>query len=160
MSHFERLESARHCRWVDEVVPEAPWIIDAEFLERFQIDYVAHDEDPYAGYEGSEDIYGLVKELGACLTHTLLHMVVYSNIIFIAFPSGKFLPTRRTPGISTSELIERLVVRYRVGDFDGKLEKIGHGELSARGSQYDDSRPASRQGLAPPSVLSPLKSDS
>lgn len=65
LSHFERLESARHCRWVDEVVPEAPWIIDAEFLDRFQIDYVAHDEDPYAGYEGSEDIYGLVKDLGA-----------------------------------------------------------------------------------------------
>ena len=59
---------------------------------------------------------------------------------------GKFLPTRRTPGISTSHLLERLVSRYRLGDFDGKLEKIGHGELSARGSQYDDSRPASRMG--------------
>lgn len=79
---------------------------------------------------------------------------------------GKFLPTRRTPGISTSELIERLVVRYRVGDFDGKLEKIGHGELSARGSQYDDSRPnsrpPSRQGLALPRMTStsPLKTES
>ena len=24
----------RHCRWVDEVVPDAPWVIDAEFIEK------------------------------------------------------------------------------------------------------------------------------
>lgn len=34
MSHAERCESVRHCRWVDEVVPDAPWVIDQEFLEK------------------------------------------------------------------------------------------------------------------------------
>ncbi|KAF8316335.1 Nucleotidylyl transferase [Clavulina sp. PMI_390] len=126
LSHYERLESVRHCRWVDEVVPEAPWVIDEEFVERHGIDYVAHDEEPYADASGSGDIYGFLKR------------------------AGKFLPTRRTPGISTSHLLERLVSRYRLGDFDGKLEKIGHGELSARGSVYDDSRPASRMSSRPP----------
>lgn len=29
-----RCESVRHCRWVDEVVPEAPWVIDAAFIEK------------------------------------------------------------------------------------------------------------------------------
>lgn len=58
-----RLEAARHCRWVDEVVAEAPWVIDEDFLEKYQIDYVAHDENPYAGL-GQEDVYALVKSQG------------------------------------------------------------------------------------------------
>ncbi|KAF8335801.1 uncharacterized protein EI90DRAFT_3047163 [Cantharellus anzutake] len=116
MSHFERLESVRHCRWVDEVVPEAPWVLDNSFLEKHTIDYVAHDEDPYAGSGGTKDIYQFIKD------------------------QGKFLPTQRTPGISTSDVIERFVVYYRQGEFDDKLEKMGRGELRARESQHGDSR--------------------
>lgn len=52
--------------------------------------------------------------------------------------TGKFLPTRRTPGVSTSELLERIVLKYRMRDFDSKLEKMGHAELKAAGSDYDD----------------------
>ncbi|KAL0573334.1 choline-phosphate cytidylyltransferase [Marasmius crinis-equi] len=118
MTHAERLEAARHCRWVDEVVGEAPWIIDQAFLDKYQIDYVAHDEDPYVA-EGHEDVYTLVKS------------------------QGKFIPTRRTPGVSTSELLERIVAGYRRRDFDEKLHKMGRDELRAEGSDYDDSRAAS-----------------
>lgn len=35
-------------RWVDEVVPDAPWVITEEFLREHNIDYVAHDALPYA----------------------------------------------------------------------------------------------------------------
>src|SRR5258708_2110575 len=45
---------------------------------------------------------------------------------------GRFIPTRRTPGVSTSELLERMVVGYRHGDWDPKLEKMGHPELKSR----------------------------
>eukprot|EP01018_Ginkgo_biloba_P015716 Gb_20962 [translate_table: standard] len=48
MTEAERYESLRHCRWVDEVVPDAPWVITQEFIEKHQIDYVAHDALPYA----------------------------------------------------------------------------------------------------------------
>ncbi|KAF9054210.1 hypothetical protein BJ165DRAFT_1436875 [Panaeolus papilionaceus] len=120
MSHAERLEAARHCRWVDEVVAEAPWVIDEAFIEKYQIDYVAHDEDAYAS-AGHDDVYGYVKS------------------------QGKFIPTRRTPGVSTSELLERIVSGYRNRDFDEKLTKMGHAELRAEGSDYDgQSRRASR----------------
>lgn len=34
------------CRWVDEVIPDAPWVITQEFLDKHQIDYVAHDSLP------------------------------------------------------------------------------------------------------------------
>ncbi|KAJ2915095.1 hypothetical protein MD484_g5306, partial [Candolleomyces efflorescens] len=122
MYHPERLEGVRHCRWVDEVVEDAPWVIDAAFIEKHQIDYVAHDEEAYqsAGYE---DVYGFAKSL------------------------GKFLPTRRTPGISTSDLIERMVRGYRNRIFDPKLAKMGREDLKAEGSDYDDmSRLNSRAG--------------
>lgn len=33
-------------RWVDEVIPDAPWVINQEFLDGHRIDYVAHDSLP------------------------------------------------------------------------------------------------------------------
>ncbi|GAA5827852.1 hypothetical protein JCM11251_007701 [Rhodosporidiobolus azoricus] len=119
LSSSERYETMRHIRWVDEVVEEAPWNVDADFMEKHQIDYVAHDEEPYVS-AGSEDVYEYVKSIGA------------------------FLPTKRTNGISTSELLQRIVEGYREGDYDKKLIKIGHPELCSRqgteaGSVHDGS---------------------
>ncbi|TFY74178.1 hypothetical protein EWM64_g9834 [Hericium alpestre] len=113
MSHAERCEAVSHCRWVDEVVPEAPWVIDADFIAKYAIDYVAHDEDPYVS-AGHEDVYSFVKH------------------------QGKFIPTRRTPGVSTSSLLERIVKGYRKRDFDKKLANMGHAELMAEGSDYEE----------------------
>ncbi|KAE8659386.1 Choline-phosphate cytidylyltransferase 2 [Hibiscus syriacus] len=79
MNEAERYESFRHCkyyffllllnifyliahlRWVDEVIPDAPWVIDQEFLDKHKIDYVAHDSLPYADASGAAND---VKELG------------------------------------------------------------------------------------------------
>lgn len=58
-----RLEAVRHCRWVDEVVAEAPWVIDEAFIKKYEIDYVAHDEDAYAS-AGHNDVYEYVKSQG------------------------------------------------------------------------------------------------
>ncbi|KAI7861684.1 hypothetical protein BDF14DRAFT_1692741, partial [Spinellus fusiger] len=87
MTDIERYESVRHCRWVDQVVEDAPWVVTQEFLDLHQIDYVAHDADPYESVE-SGDVYAFVKT------------------------QGKFLPTKRTDGISTSDLITRIVRDY------------------------------------------------
>ncbi|KAJ7760491.1 cholinephosphate cytidylyltransferase [Mycena metata] len=40
----ERCEIVRHCRWVDEVLSDAPCPLDATFLARHKIDYVAVEE--------------------------------------------------------------------------------------------------------------------
>jgi len=108
MDHQERCENVRHCKWADEIIPEAPWVVTPEFLEKYKIDYVAHDEDPYAA-AGHDDVYTLVKR------------------------EGKFLPTRRTPGISTTDLVSRMVSQYRSGDFNSKLKKAGNEQLSWNG---------------------------
>ncbi|KAJ2373169.1 choline-phosphate cytidylyltransferase [Coemansia sp. RSA 2607] len=86
-SDHERYESMRHCRWVDEVIPDAPWFVTQEFLDQHEIDYVCHDDLPYASAE-SDDVYAFVKA------------------------QGRFLPTQRTDGVSTSDLITRIVRDY------------------------------------------------
>jgi cytidyltransferase-like protein len=42
-----RYESLRHCKWVDEVIADAPWVITDEFLAKHDIDFVCHDALPY-----------------------------------------------------------------------------------------------------------------
>lgn len=65
--------------------------------------------------------------------------------------TGKFLPTRRTPGISTSDLLARLVSGYRHRVFDKKLAKMGMHQLMAEGSDWDESANPSRAGSLNPS---------
>lgn len=63
MTHAERCESVRHCRWADEILPDAPWIVDQEWMDKHQIDYLAHDEVVYPS-KGVEDVYAFAKEQG------------------------------------------------------------------------------------------------
>ena len=63
MTHAERCESIRHCRWVDEVLPDGPWVVDQEWMDKHQIDYIAHDEEVYPA-KGHQDVYQFVKEQG------------------------------------------------------------------------------------------------
>lgn len=63
MTDKERYEAVRHCRYVDEVICEAPWVLTDQFLEDNKIDFVAHDELPYGG-DDVEDIYAPLKSRG------------------------------------------------------------------------------------------------
>ncbi|KAI1081125.1 choline-phosphate cytidylyltransferase [Whalleya microplaca] len=87
LSGKERAETVRHCKWVDEVVENCPWIVTPEFLDKYQIDYVAHDDIPYGAAEG-DDIYAEIKK------------------------QGKFLVTQRTEGVSTTGIITKIVRDY------------------------------------------------
>lgn len=87
LSGQERAETVRHCKWVDEVIEDCPWIVTPEFLDEHKIDYVAHDDLPYASDEG-DDLYKPIKE------------------------AGKFLVTQRTEGVSTTGIITKIVRDY------------------------------------------------
>lgn len=87
LSDKQRCETLRHCRWVDEVVPDAPWCVTPKFLAQHKIDYVAHDDIPYVSAD-SDDIYKPIKE------------------------RGMFLTTQRTNGISTSDIITKIIRDY------------------------------------------------
>lgn len=87
LSDQQRCETLMHCKWVDEVISDAPWCVTPEFLEQHKIDYVAHDDIPYVSAD-SDDIYKPIKE------------------------EGKFLTTQRTGGISTSDIITKIIRDY------------------------------------------------
>lgn len=87
MMEEERYESVRGCKYVDEVIVDAPWVIDMDFLEKNRIDYVAHDEMPYACV-GTDDLYSFVKN------------------------RGMFIPTKRAKNISTTGIITRIIKDY------------------------------------------------
>ena len=86
LNQYERCESLRHCKWVDEIIEDAPWVIDENFLKKHKIDYVAHDDVSYS----DNDIYSYVKSI------------------------GKFKETKRTQGISTTEIIKRVIKNYNI----------------------------------------------
>ncbi|KAF8637600.1 hypothetical protein AX17_002669 [Amanita inopinata Kibby_2008] len=78
LPHVERCELVRHCRWVDEVVTEAPWTVSYEFLEQHKIQYLCVEEgitvDPSC-HKARLKGYDEMKSL------------------------GKVIPTRRTIGL-------------------------------------------------------------
>lgn len=100
----ERYSSLRHCRHVDELIENAPWVLNDEFLDEHDIDFVAHDALPYTDSSGSAgdsgDIYAHIKQ------------------------QGRFLETKRTTGVSTTELIVRIIKRY--DDFISRNVKRGY----------------------------------
>ena len=98
LSARERAESLRHCRWVDAVLEDCPWVVTDEFLEEHQFDYVAHDDLPYGAAEG-DDIYAPIKA------------------------AGKFLVTQRTEGVSTTGIITKIVKDYN--NYVGRQLKRG-----------------------------------
>lgn len=87
MTMEERAESLRHCKWVDQIIEDAPWVVNNSFLKRNKIDYVAHDAVPYSSSD-SHDVYDELKRL------------------------NKFIPTMRTGGISTSSIITKILRSY------------------------------------------------
>jgi len=88
MTDLERYEALKHCRYVDEVVVDAPWTLDNDFLDQHKIDFVAHDDAPYTLGTSTEDVYDFVKK------------------------RGMFVATQRTEGVSTSDIVARIVRDY------------------------------------------------
>ncbi|MCX6990514.1 MAG: adenylyltransferase/cytidyltransferase family protein [Chlamydiae bacterium] len=87
----ERVKIISACRYVDEVIAAPPLRPTKEWLAEQDIDYVVHGDD--FNPELLRDQYGASLDLG----------------IFRSVPY--------TPGISTSNIIQRIVERYEQGEF-------------------------------------------
>ncbi|CAG9312110.1 unnamed protein product [Blepharisma stoltei] len=89
MNEYERSETVKHCKWADEVICPSPWVTTVEFLDKHNIRYICHDAIPYTqGSDETGDCYYEVKQ------------------------AGRFLATDRTDGVSTSDLVLRIIKDY------------------------------------------------
>ncbi len=81
----ERVASVEGCKYVDQVLPNAPWRLDRAWIIQHHIQLVVHGDD-YAA-DQLDDIYNVPKEMG------ILRTVPYTN------------------GISSTEIIRRILER-------------------------------------------------
>jgi cytidyltransferase-like protein len=83
MTMDERLAVVAACRYVDEVIPDAPLVVSADWISRHRIDLVVHGDD------ASDDqlmlMYRVPHEQG------ILRTLAY------------------TPGISSTDIVRRIV---------------------------------------------------
>ncbi|KAK7060907.1 hypothetical protein VNI00_000640 [Paramarasmius palmivorus] len=103
--HVERCEVLRHCRWVDEVLPDAPWQIEEGFTREWRVDYVVFDEG--ATVSPAYDKvrvkgYDTMKRLGkVILTKPTTGLAAPSNPVAIPIPMTPTSP----PGQLKSEVV-------------------------------------------------------
>ena len=77
----QRIASVLACRYVDEVIPNAPWLFDPTWIEKYDIGLVVHGDD-----------YSDEKQ---------------RNMYKVPIERGIFRTVTYTKGISTTEIIRR-----------------------------------------------------
>lgn len=85
MTASERLAAVRGCKWADEVIAETPFTLDLETMDRHNCHYCAHGDDITVDKDGV-DSYWIMKR------------------------DGRYLEYPRTEGISTTELVGRMLL--------------------------------------------------
>lgn len=92
LNENERLELVESVKWVDEVLLGVPYDLTPEFLEelfqKHKIDYVIHGDDPCLLPDGT-DAYAYAKK------------------------SGRFRMIKRTEGVSTTDIVGRMLMCSR-----------------------------------------------
>ncbi|KAI4866720.1 ethanolamine-phosphate cytidylyltransferase [Hypoxylon rubiginosum] len=102
MNLRERLAAVDACRWVTRSVAYAPYVTQLDFISHFGCKYVVHGDDITSDSSG-EDCYRFVKA------------------------AGRFKVVKRTPSISTTDLVGRMLLCTRT-HFIKSLEKVLAGE--------------------------------
>ena len=82
MTMEERISVVASCRYVDEVIPDVPLIVDLEWIKKHNIHVVVHGDD------FSEDLLQLCYKVP-------IEMGIFEKVPY-------------TPGISTTDIIKRL----------------------------------------------------
>lgn len=85
---LHRYAAVAACKWVDEVVPDAPYNTTVEILKKYNIDFCVHGDDITTNADGT-DCYQAVKD------------------------AGLYRECKRTQGVSTTELVGRMLLMTR-----------------------------------------------
>ncbi|XP_044737621.1 ethanolamine-phosphate cytidylyltransferase [Chrysoperla carnea] len=112
----ERYKMVRGIKWVDEVVEGAPYVTTLETLDKYNCQFCVHGDDITVTADGV-DTYHLVKA------------------------AGRYKEVKRTQGVSTTDLVGRMLLltrsHFRHGDKEYDVEKHG----SSVASKVDEKSP-------------------
>lgn len=101
MNDQERLTMVQGCKFVDEVVPGCPYVMNEKYLDyvikTLKVDYVIHGDDPCI-VDGS-DVYAAAKAM------------------------GKYQSIPRTEGVSTTDIVGRMLVMTKDHHYREEDEK-------------------------------------
>ncbi|CCE65276.1 hypothetical protein TPHA_0K01430 [Tetrapisispora phaffii CBS 4417] len=90
MNENERYAHTRSNRWCDYVIENAPYVTEAEWLDKYGCRYVVHGDDITLAADGS-DCYQKMKDI------------------------DRFRVVKRTPSVSTTEIIHRMLSeKYKI----------------------------------------------
>ncbi|CUS22887.1 LAQU0S07e02388g1_1 [Lachancea quebecensis] len=90
MNEEERYEHTLSNRWCSEIVKDAPYVTQPDVLDAYHCKYVVHGDDITTDANG-EDCYQQMKDM------------------------GRFLVVKRTEGVSTTDIIQRILTGDRAG---------------------------------------------
>ncbi|WPK23330.1 hypothetical protein PUMCH_000568 [Australozyma saopauloensis] len=88
----ERMTAVNACKWSTEAIARAPYVTDPKFMEEHGCKYVVHGDDITTDANG-EDCYKTVKDMGL------------------------FVVVKRTPNISTTDLVGRMLLMSKTHHF-------------------------------------------
>ncbi|KAI9039271.1 ethanolamine-phosphate cytidylyltransferase [Aspergillus affinis] len=118
MTLQERVAAVEACRWVTRCVPHAPYVTYLPWVSHYGCQYVVHGDDITSDSDGN-DCYRFVKA------------------------AGRFRVVKRTPGISTTDLVGRMLLCTK-GHFVKSVQKTLAGE---EGSGNEEERRLSASTL-------------
>lgn len=84
-SSMSRLAATNACRWVTKSIGHAPYVTQLPYISHYGCKYVVHGDDITSDSDGN-DCYRFVKE------------------------AGRFKVVKRSPGISTTDLVGRMLL--------------------------------------------------
>jgi len=96
MAENDRYKAVRACKWVDEVVEDAPFVTNLEVLRAHNVDICVHGDDIITDASGN-DCYAEVKK------------------------AGMFKTVPRTCGVSTTDLVGRMLLMTKTHHKDASL---------------------------------------
>eukprot|EP00744_Colponema_vietnamica_P004284 GILI01006429.1.p1 GENE.GILI01006429.1~~GILI01006429.1.p1 ORF type:complete len:456 (+),score=118.35 GILI01006429.1:45-1412(+) len=107
----ERYALVEACKWVDEMVPDVPYSVNLELLDKLNCDFCVHGDDTAINANG-EDAYGLVKA------------------------AGRMKIVKRTEGVSTTDMVGRLLLMTKEHLATTDSSKPVHQKREAAISQF------------------------
>lgn len=110
MNDAERLTMVEACKFVDQVVPDCPYVMTPEYLDyifdTFDVDYVVHGDDPCI--VDGKDVYASAKR------------------------RGRYRSIPRTEGVSTTDIVGRMLLMTK----EHHLRTNSRRNLHVRGSSF------------------------